>query len=53
MTNSLKPMRLTNPKEDQVKFKKNKITFNPVSGELVVPVETAPGKTKEVSVNTL
>lgn len=46
-------MRLTNPKETPKKERKNKITFNPVSGELVVPVETAPGKIKEVSVNTL
>lgn len=46
-------MRLTNPKEYIVKERKNKITFNPASGELVVPVESSPGRVKEVSVNTL
>lgn len=45
-------MRLKNPREDQPKLKKNKILFNPSSGELIVPMQVRPGVVKDVSVNT-
>lgn len=45
-------MRLTNPREDQPKLKKNKILFNPFSGELIIPMEVRPGVIQNVSVNT-